>query len=352
MFVLMQFHFRAEAADGKWMHDSNGYWYKNADGTRSTSKWQQIDGKWYYFEKTGYMATGWKKLGGKTYYLAASGAMVTGWKKIGGDWYYFEKNGAMVTGWLTTGGKRYYLKSDGKMVTGEYTIDGTKYTFDSTGAEVTKKSSTPVSLSSAKIGETVLFGSYMQEKSNTKKTAVEWIVLDQKNGAKLLLSKYALDCVAFNSSGTATWNNSTLRTWLNDSFYKNAFSQTERTKITAFTVAAEKNPNYGTSSGSSTKDKVFCLSMSEAKKYFSGNTIGVSKARACQPTAYAKWRGAWTHTMYTSDWGYGNCWWWLRTAGVTTDSTVFTNYDGRLLDGGIRSTRTNVAVRPAIWVKP
>lgn len=39
-----------------WQYDTVGRWYKNYDGTWPASRWQQIDGFWYYFnqESDGY----------------------------------------------------------------------------------------------------------------------------------------------------------------------------------------------------------------------------------------------------------------------------------------------------------
>jgi hypothetical protein len=41
------------AAHAEWKQDSKGWWYANGD-TWYTG-WKQLDGKWYFFNKTGYM---------------------------------------------------------------------------------------------------------------------------------------------------------------------------------------------------------------------------------------------------------------------------------------------------------
>ena len=38
--------------------------------------WQQIGGKWYYFNGSGTMLTGTQRIGGKTYRFNSSGAWV------------------------------------------------------------------------------------------------------------------------------------------------------------------------------------------------------------------------------------------------------------------------------------
>ena len=54
-------------SDGKWVmnktkaswkKDFIGWWYDNGDGTYPISTWKFIDGSWYYFKNSGYMATG------------------------------------------------------------------------------------------------------------------------------------------------------------------------------------------------------------------------------------------------------------------------------------------------------
>ncbi|MCI8887160.1 MAG: cell wall-binding protein [Hungatella sp.] len=51
-----------------WIHDNGGWWYRNPDNSYTTSNWQLIDGKWYYFNSVGYMVTGWIDWEEKSYY--------------------------------------------------------------------------------------------------------------------------------------------------------------------------------------------------------------------------------------------------------------------------------------------
>lgn len=128
----------AEAATGTWKVTKKGRRYVYEDGSTPQNAWLKIAGKYYFFNKTGYVRTGWvkyrgntyylsgqsknrgqlltglRRIGGKTYYLSPdTGSRYSGWKKIGKCWYYFStKTGAMVTdAWV----KRRYLLSDGKM---------------------------------------------------------------------------------------------------------------------------------------------------------------------------------------------------------------------------------------------
>lgn len=40
---------------GQWKQDTAGWWYQNDDGSYSTDCWQNIEGKQYYFNESGYM---------------------------------------------------------------------------------------------------------------------------------------------------------------------------------------------------------------------------------------------------------------------------------------------------------
>lgn len=108
-----------------WKEYPKGWSYMNADGKWSANKWQKIGGKWYHFNKSGYMQKGWLNDKGKWYYLKPSGAMATGWVGIPRfdwatykevkDWYYMNGSGVMQTGWRKISGKWYYFYSSGLM---------------------------------------------------------------------------------------------------------------------------------------------------------------------------------------------------------------------------------------------
>ncbi|SEP94021.1 Putative cell wall binding repeat-containing protein [Lachnospiraceae bacterium NE2001] len=131
------------AASGEWKQDSKGWWYKHTDGSYSKSKWEEINKKWYYFDETGYMVSGeyrdgywvgsdgaWVEAykGGKwasnktgKWYTDSSGWYpVASWLKIDGKWYYFDKTGYLVTKqWVDD----YYLGDDGAWVPDAKKID-------------------------------------------------------------------------------------------------------------------------------------------------------------------------------------------------------------------------------------
>ena len=128
----------ASTGSGTWIKASDGrWWYKHADGTYTKNNWEQIDGKWYYFDANGWMLTGWQKINGYWYYFRPgdSGWMVTGWYKVGVNWYYLGTDGKMRTGWQKLDGYWYYFNpgDSGRMIVGWKEIDGDWYYFESDG---------------------------------------------------------------------------------------------------------------------------------------------------------------------------------------------------------------------------
>lgn len=59
---------------GEWKQDTSGWWYQNDDGSYPVNSWQNIDGKQYYFNESGYMLYNTTTPDGKQ--VGADGAMV------------------------------------------------------------------------------------------------------------------------------------------------------------------------------------------------------------------------------------------------------------------------------------
>lgn len=194
--------------------------------------------------------------------------------------------------------------------------------------------------SNYEIGDIVTYGNYEQDGfySNGEET-IEWIVIarDRDNHA-LLLSRYCLDALPYNEDGgDVTWEDSSIRAWLNGEFLESAFGGDPN----GFICTAEcktKDGRSGTDGGENTTDRIFLLAVDEVTQYFPADT-----SRRAPVTEYAKEQGA----EYDKN---GNGWWWLRTPGKTQDMAagVHTaggvNYDGRDVD------RTDLCIRPALWL--
>ena len=74
----------AENVAGTWKQGSDGrWWYEHNEADENgkkytTSNWEKINDKWYYFDEEGWMKTGWLQDGDKWYYLDdTSGEMLT-----------------------------------------------------------------------------------------------------------------------------------------------------------------------------------------------------------------------------------------------------------------------------------
>ena len=63
-----------------WIHDSNGWWYQEENGTYPKNKWKLINHHLYLFNKDGYACTSWHRWNGS----------VCDPEDGGGDWYYFD----------------------------------------------------------------------------------------------------------------------------------------------------------------------------------------------------------------------------------------------------------------------
>ena len=205
-------------------------------------------------------------------------------------------------------------------------------------------------------GDIVTLGSYPQG-ANGEVKPIEWIVLEKQDNKALLISRYGLDAKPYNTEYTnITWENCTLRKWLNGEFLNKAFTAKEQTGILTTAVdnsAAQGYSDWSTSGGNNTQDKVFLLSFAEANKYFgvryyeeagAGDNV---KARV-QPTAYAIAQGAWTNIDYKTESGEPAGFWWLRSPGGSRSYAAFV-YAGGSLSSSYVDYVLHV-VRPALWV--
>lgn len=206
-------------------------------------------------------------------------------------------------------------------------------------------SSSPATGNSYYVGDVVLFGRYEQDNVSHNGTEdIQWIVLDvdQANKKMLLMSKYGIDNVKYNSvEASVNWDTCSLRSWLNTSFLNNAFTYSEQSSIADSYVSAQANPEYADRDpGKDTTDKIFILSTSEADYYLNNADL-----RKCTATAYAEAQGV---TNYHEE--NGNCWWWMRNPGYHHNRAVHTYIDGSWNYDGAAVHRDDLAVRPVMWV--
>ena len=192
-----------------------------------------------------------------------------------------------------------------------------------------------------KLGDIVAFGNYEQDNNLANgKEPIEWLVLDRQDEKALLISRYVLDCQPYHISlNDVTWENCTLRKWLNDEFLKNSFSTEEQEYIITSTIFPDKNPRNSTDPGNITNDKVFILSYHEAGTLF----LSDSK-RQCGPTVYAKALGC--HHNETA----GTSSWWLRSPNYAQFLADWVGEDGQMNDEGLWVSTDSIGVRPSMWI--
>lgn len=199
------------------------------------------------------------------------------------------------------------------------------------------------------VGDVITFGRYEQDNNlDNGPEEIEWIVLDVQDGKALLLSQYALDAKPYNTEGTdITWEQCTLRAWLNQDFLKIAFDEKEQFVILTTHVDnsdTQGYSEYNTTGGNDTEDQIFLLSYHDAfDLYFISN-----EARKCAPTDYAVANGAWTSSNYQqNDRPTGA--WWLRSPGLGQNFASLVYDDGSRLIDIVNHGNGNI-VRPALWV--
>lgn len=194
-----------------------------------------------------------------------------------------------------------------------------------------------IEVPSLRPGDVIQLGSYEQDNNlNNGAEPIEWIMLYEEEGNYMLLSKYALDAKPYDQSGKcSSWEDCSLRSWLNGSFYDSAFSAAEK-KI----IQTSKSLN----------DNVFLLGYNSSGESGVTYFLKSDSARACYATSYAIANGAWV----TKDNGHSP--WWLRNidgsnaymvkstgeigSNVMTNGAIAEDIEGHTL----------VTIRPAIWI--
>ncbi len=237
------------------------------------------------------------------------------------------------------------------------------------------------------VGDIVKFGRYPQG-ANGEIQPLEWRVLETDGDTALLLTEKCVDCRPYNGEdkvgklGGNTWEYSDLRSWINGEFLDTAFDSKERGRIVVSHNANADNPIWETKGGNRTDDRIFCLSIEEAEKYFKQTFTSVQDIeryfdsdeewenilerqreilseekyalymrlfqsnadRRAGATEYAE-----SSELWMSD-AHHSCLWWLRSSGVNAGCAAFVYYDGGIGASGVPVYDSSIAVRPACRV--
>lgn len=184
----------------------------------------------------------------------------------------------------------------------------------------------------------IYLGSYEQELDATFSgpEGIAWMLLglNEDGSEGLYATFYAIEVLPFSEDkNNDTWENSSIRKWLNSTFYDTAFTDAEKEVILTKTVyndEHENNPKWGRDGSQDTEDKVFLLSADDYLYYFSKN----------EKTAYTDY--AIDKANKFLDTGT----WWLRSPGKKAGEACIAN-KGKL---GSQAVDKATGVCPAIWV--
>ena len=228
-----------------------------------------------------------------------------------------------------------------------------------------------VTLKDAEIGDIVQMGTYEQDGDAETEDPICWDVLDKDGDAVLLISHDVIAYQRFsNSRKCVIWEDSEIRTWLNQEFYAEAFDETEQASIRETTLenpstvgfAAHVDPSGDVQvreSRPDTKDKIFLLSWKEAEQYY-GNRLTDASVLGRRPSrAVLQKRKAiftdliieelpamYPYSRHLPD-GTERLPWMLRSTGMKDYTILVIGYEGKWDQDYPDSYN---GVRPAMWV--
>lgn len=177
---------------------------------------------------------------------------------------------------------------------------------------------------------------------------ITWRILSDDGEQKVLMTESIVDCYPFNIDyENVTWETSDIRTWLNETFYSNAFNEDEQAVILTTKISAPLNALYGIDCGPETEDKVYLLNCDEiafTDYGFAAEQGDEDTARIAIPTNYANARGTFSASSNTG------CAWWLRSMGYAQDSACVVYDNGVVNLSGLMNITTTCGVRPVIVI--
>ena len=228
-----------------------------------------------------------------------------------------------------------------------------------------------VTLKDAEIGDIVQMGTYEQDGDAETEDPICWDVLDKDGDAVLLISHDVIAYQRFSDSRKCViWEDSEIRTWLNQEFYAEAFDEEEQASIRETTLenlstvgfAAHVDPSGDVQvreSRPDTKDKIFLLSWKEAEQYY-GNRLTDASVLGRRPSrAVLQKRKAiftdliieelpamYPYSRHLPD-GTERLSWMLRSTGMKDYTILVIGYKGKWDQDYPDSYN---GVRPAMWV--
>lgn len=182
------------------------------------------------------------------------------------------------------------------------------------------------------VGDTITFGQYEQDGNTSNgKEDIKWKVLKIENNKVLIISDVCLESRRIHPDDVnVTWETSSIRQWLNSDFL-NSFNEKQQSLIQT-SYLSNDTYLFNSDSGNNTYDKVFLLSVNEARSLFNSN--------ADRQSSFSK------QASSNNDSG---CW-WLRTKGEGYLAFTYVNAKGEINTKGVNYWGTSYGIRPAIWI--
>lgn len=117
------------------------------------------------------------------------------------------------------------------------------------------------SMKKLSIDAVVTFGNYEQDNNESNGLEpIAWVYADNYDGYAVLVSYYGLDEQPYNTEQTEiTWENCSLRKWLNEDFYNIAFNDEEKEMMSPINLQNPGNSKHNIEGGNDTLDSVWML---------------------------------------------------------------------------------------------
>lgn len=212
-------------------------------------------------------------------------------------------------------------------------------------------------LSLSACGKKLSVGDSLEIGKDGDGSSIWWEVLAIDGDRALVISRDSVDWKLFNEQyDNVTWKTSTLRNWLNDTFYNSTFNSNERSRILTTTIENPDNPD-GVYGGNNCEDRLFLLSEYEVEEYYDRAAFreaGLSSKAASSAKEYNP--DGFINNLNSS--------WWTRTPGEDGVSFVCVNGEGEfetrptglasdLYTSGIivADDKNGAGVRPAMWIE-
>lgn len=139
-----------------------------------------------------------------------------------------------------------------------------------------------VELKRAEVGDIVQMGTYEQDGDTETEDPIYWDVLDKDGDSILIISHDVIGYQRFSDSPNCViWEDSQIRTWLNEEFYTDAFDKETQARIKGY-VTSGADESIWESRGDTT-DRIFLLSWKEIERYY-GHKLPKAEALLCKPS--------------------------------------------------------------------